>query len=459
MNIHFGNEIARTRPDIILFTPETDQGVDPSSLSNEHLLVEHFAGSQSGLFAIWTQSSFEGNPDQHIMFATSGDSGETWSAPRTIVGRATNTVPARSAAPTGGYGMASWAFPLQSRSGRIYVIYNRHCGVNDVFTHTTGLMGCVYSDDKGASWSAETIIPMPRSIWDNPDPQIPANWIVWQKPVRLADGRYLAGMTRWISPAVYPENVPDQWWAKDSHVEFIRFENTDSDPAPADLRLTWIAANESALRISLSDQYPRSSCLQEPGIVLLPDKRLFCVMRSMRGSPYFSVGSEDGSSWTPPQPLRQYDGGPVLPHPLSPCPIYPAARAAANAGQAADTAEGTAADVAASAGEFVLCYHNHDGHFLNHKPTDTSHNRRPVCLARGVFREGAAQPVWFSEPWFFMDNAGVKLLRTDLAMYASTTFCDKPEGIILWYPERKCFLLGKKIPLADLQAIPVPEPR
>ncbi len=47
-----------------------------------------------------------------------------------------------------------------------------------------------------------------------------------------------------------------------------------------------------------------------------------------------------------------------------------------------------------------------------------------------------------------MDNGGIELgpgKRADLAMYASTTPIE--DGLILWYPERKFFLLGKKIEL------------
>ena len=80
---------------------------------------------------------------------------------------------------------------------------------------------------------------------------------------------------------------------------------------------------------------------------------------------------------------------------------------------------------------------------------------RPIWLVRGLFRPGAKQPVWFSEPQFFMDNGGVPMRRADLAMYASTTANE--DGITLWYPERKFFLLGKKITRASLAEIAVPD--
>ncbi|MFA6960407.1 MAG: exo-alpha-sialidase [Opitutaceae bacterium] len=405
LDLHF--EARRTAPDYFTYLPDASAGLTVAHASNEHFLVDRLPDGR--LFAVWTQSSFEGNPDQHIVFATSADDGKTWSAPVTIAG----------ADVAKGLAMASWAFPLVSRGGRLYVIFSRHAGVNDIFTHTTGLMACIHSDDCGKTWSEQTILPMPRGKWDNPDPGIPANWIVWQKPIRIADGRYFTGFTRWVSPAVRPAKPIPKWWAEAAVVEFMRFENVDENPDPADLRITWLMSNEQALQTGLVG-HPRVPCIQEPSLIVLPDGRLFCVMRTTLGSPYYSVGSADGSEWRTPEPLRQFDDGPVLPHPLSPCPIY--------------EMEGSG---------YAFFYHGHNGYFLDKTPSDTSDHRRPVCLARGEFRPTARQPVWFSAPWFFMDNGGVSILRSDLALYASVT--QSAEGIVLWYPERKFFLLGKKI--------------
>jgi hypothetical protein len=67
----------------------------------------------------------------------------------------------------------------------------------------------------------------------------------------------------------------------------------------------------------------------------------------------------------------------------------------------------------------------------------------------GRFRSGAEQPVWFDEPRLFMDHDGVGLGlpgtpgRTDLALYSSFTVRDG--HAVLWYPDRKFFLLGRVI--------------
>lgn len=417
-------EIGRTAPDFVVYVPKSiEKGSD---CGNEHFLV--FDMKDGTLGAVWTQSSFEGRSDQRIVFSRSFNGGLTWESPKTIAGG--------KADPATGRGMCSWGFPVLSASGRIYVFYSKHTGVNDIFSHTTGLMGCIYSNDNGLSWSEETIIPMLRDKWDNPDETIPPNWIVWQKPLQLSDGRYLTGFTHWVSPAVRPPSPLNTWWAEEAVIEFMRFENINDDPEPCNLKISRFAAGDAALRVPIPG-HPDVSCAQEPSLVELPDGGIFCVMRTANGSPCFSVSHDCGETWTAPEILRYKDGGAPLIHPVSPCPIYSIGN-----------------------GEFVLTFHNHDGHFGKWGPFETSSHRRPIWIVKGEFRKDAEQPVWFSDPLLFMDNDGIPLNnidgnpgRTDLAMYASLTIIDGEP--VLWYPERKFFLLGKKIRRERLEIMEV----
>jgi hypothetical protein len=410
-----------TRPDFVVFVPEvTDSAVNDTG--NEHFLV--FDGPDGSLMAVWTQSSAESQPDQHQAFARSDDDGKTWSKPRIIAG------PKK---PGDGH-IASWGYPLVTRSGRIYILYSQHIGKTDQFFHHTGWLHGIFSDDNGATWSAPQNVPMRRSMRDNPDPAMPPNVLCWQKPLRLGkDARYLAGITRWTSFAVTP-NPTKSWMSADARVEFMRFENIDENPEPKDIRIAWFAFNEQALSVPYPG-HPAISACQEPSLVKLPDGRLFCVMRTCSGSPCWSVSADQGETWTVPRPLLRRDGGAPLLHPLSPCPMY---------------------DVGgneAGSGHYALFIHNHDGHYMGYTPADSSYHRRPIHLVRGTFRAGADQPVWFDEPQFFFDHDGVSLGkpgtrgRLDLALYASFTVRG---GVpVLWYPERKFFLLGKSIPNAE----------
>ena len=403
-------ELRRPNPDYVAYVPRSADG-STHDTGNEHFLV--FDGPDGSLMAVWTQSTAEGQPDQRIVFSRSDDEGATWATPMLVAGPRPPAVG----------GMASWGFPMVSRSGRVYVVYSRHMGVNDIFSHTTGLMAGVYSDDAGATWSEERIIPMRRSTWDNSDASIPANWIVWQKPQRLSEGKYLAGFTRWVSPTARHGTPSDHWTAAESVVEFMRFENLDDDPSPDALGIEWFASDDDALAVGFPD-HPEVSVLQEPSTVALPDGRLFTTMRSPRGNPYYSVSADAGRTWSAPAVIRRSDDGEPLLHPCSPCPIY-----------------------ALADGRYLFLHHNHDGNFEGWTQWDTLRHRRPIYGAVGQFRPGATQPIWFAEPKMLMDNGGVMLGhgngRADLAMYASFTIRNGAQ--VLWYPERKFFLLGKRI--------------
>lgn len=410
-------ELNVTHPDFVVFAPKI-QGDKVSDTGNEHFLV--FDGPDGSLMAVWTQSSAEGQPDQHIAFSRSTDEGKTWAEPRIIAG------PKRA----GDGHMASWGYPLVSKKGRIYVLYSQHIGKHDSFFHHTGWLHGISSDDNGQTWSEPQNVPVARSINDNPDPSFPPNMLCWQKPLRLGkDGKYLAGFTRWTSFAVR-KNPTKAWLSADARVEFMRFENVDENPEVKDLKISWFASNENALAVPYPG-HPEVSACQEPSIVKLPDGRLFVVMRTATGSPYWSISADGGETWAKPRQLLRRDGGKPMLHPLSPCPIY-------------DVGGNTS-----GSGRYVLFIHNHDGHYNGYGPTDTGFHRRPVYLVVGRYQKGADQPVWFDEPKPFMDHKGVGLGRPgtagrqDLALYASFTVRN---GVpVLWYPERKFFLLGRII--------------
>jgi hypothetical protein len=73
-------------------------------------------------------------------------------------------------------------------------------------------------------------------------------------------------------------------------------------------------------------------------------------------------------------------------------------------------------------------------------------SRRPIYLVRGRYKASAEQPVWFDEPEWFMAHDGIPLGApgkrvSSLALYGSVTY--RARRVMLWYPDRKFFLLGK----------------
>ena len=59
-----------TSPDFIAYVPRLEDA-QVADTGNEHFMV--FAGPDKSLLTIWSQSSFEGQGDQHIVFAQSRD--------------------------------------------------------------------------------------------------------------------------------------------------------------------------------------------------------------------------------------------------------------------------------------------------------------------------------------------------------------------------------------------------
>ena len=423
MNDTLQTQLQRTDPDYVVYVPKSLDG-STNDTGNEHFLV--FDGPDGSLMAVWTQSHHEGHGDHRIVFSRSDNEGETWTEPLRLAGPAAK----------GEGRQASWGFPMVSASGRIYVLWNQHQGLVDFHHQFTGTMDGRYSDDAGKTWSDPQTIPTPRSPYNHPDPAYQGNWIVWQKPQRLSRGKYFVGYTRWLSPEVRRPLARDQngtvvWWSTDSVIEFMRFEDLDSDPETKDLRVTYTAWGDQALRVPFYLD-PLNTVAQEPSIVRLPDDRLFCTMRTMTGYIWYSVSGDAGDTWCNPRPLLRRDHGTVIEEPICCCPIY----------QLSD-------------GRYVLLHHLR---LEGRRYEDSAHNRRPAYLALGEFRPGADQPIWFSESKQFMDNDNVGIgprPRTDCGVYPSVTRRDGND--VLWHPDRKFFLLGKRITPDWLADLTVPE--
>lgn len=426
-------EMQRTSPDYTVYVPKHYDGSTNDGL-NEHFLV--FAGPDGSLMAIWTQSVTAtglpgGRQVNRIVFACSVDEGVMWTSPTHVVGPEPGS---------GTDGMASWAFPLVSKSGRIYVVYNRNDGRAGWISMHTGTMAAVCSDDLGVTWSEPQEIPMPQSPYDDPSGAIPAEWIVWQNPMRDLSGGWFVGYSHWVNKAVATLNEVRGWTEIESVVEFMRFTNVDADPAPGELDVRYSGWGDRALRVP-HWRHPLLSVTQEPSLVRLPDERLFCVMRTCSGYIWWSQSRDDGDTWCSPRPLLDRDFGRPLLNPVGCDPMY----------QLAD-------------GRYVLFYSNNRGDIDSGGAADAG-PRRPSFIALGEFRPEADQPVWFSAPKQFMDTDGLSVAgtpsgtpgmpnNTDLSLYSSFT---SRKGLnVLWYPERKFFLLGKKVTDEFLEDMIVP---
>lgn len=386
---NFKKDVQFTKPDYIVYIPE----VEPEKLGdcyNDHFQV--FDKPDGMMFALTCQATCEGAQDQHVTFFKSSDHGKTWSKPKVIAGPSNGdlNVP-----------IASWGFPMVSKSGRIYVIFDQYVpGKVSTNRQHTGYMTGIYSDDNGETWSKPQRIAQPRTSNDSPDKTIPPEWVVWQKPLRLGEnGKYFVGVTRYAAPQVHHKYR--------TVTEFIRFENIDSNPEPKDIDTRWFMTDDKVLKAGVH--------CEEPAVVRLPDGRLFTLLRTGTGYPCWSVSSDGGENWSAPEKLLDRDGGTPFLHPVSPCPIYD-----------------WKGNEAGSGLYFAFVHNKYD--FKNKNPWQ---NRGALYLIAGRYQPNAHQPVWFAKPKLFVDRP------FNQSFYTSTTQVDGKT--VLWYPDQKFYLLGKII--------------
>jgi len=417
-------EWQRSDPDVVVYLPKEG---DLNDGDNEHFLVFH-APKSDELLAMWTQSTCEGRGDNHLVLARSED-GENWSAPELIVGPRKGEEKLQ----------ASWGFPVVAAQGRIYCFYTKEVILPDGSRSgcAIGPLGCHYSDDNGHSWTEGADIFLPKNEYDHPDAGIPAGFIVWQKPDRDSKGRWLAGYSQGVSEAVI-DYKKDGWWDGEARCRFMRFDNINEGPDPADVKITWLPFDDEGLAVGHRTKPHITSVSLEPSLVLLPDDRIFCAIRTMEGHIWYSVTEDDGETWRAPEVMRYRDGGEPVKQPNSPCPVYPL-----------------------SDGRCLLVFHNNDGTLGEYSQwadkwhvNMCNHIRRPAFIALGEYRPNAHQPIWFSQPKQILDtnNVIVGPKRTaEIATY--TSFTEFKGRRTLWYPDRKYYLLGKHITdelLADM---------
>ncbi len=389
-------DIQANRPDYVVFIPKQPRDkakrdlAKPGDTYNDHFQVIEHSGT---LFAFWTQASKEADADQHIAFSKSLNQGDTWSDPVILAGSPDKKNPQL---------LASWQQPMISRSGRIYLLWNQqttsrgpHCGQ----------MFGICSDDQGEIWSAPKMVAMQRMSRDPEDPLIPPSWCNWQRPLRLGkEGRYFVGVSR-------HGKLPAETKGSCT-VEFLQFDNIDDDPKVEDIRLSWFATDENVLKV---EHEKFGSACEEAGIVKLPDGRLFALMRTCAGHPFWSQSRDDGLTWSQPAKLLDRDGGTPYLHSRSPCPIYD-----------------WKGPEAASGFYFALVHNTFDFNAeREYQP------RGPLYLIAGRFNPQAEQPIEFAPPKLFAFRPGGN------SFYTSYTILDG-KGV-LWFPDTKFYLLGRII--------------
>ena len=415
-------EWQRSNPDIVVYIPKQDRYDN----DNEHFCVFK-SPAYDGMMALWTQSSCEGHGDNHLVFAKSDKSLKNWDNQKVIAGVSSDGIGTQ----------ASWGFPIVSKSGRIYVFFTKEFEDRNVEGYDIrnrqhcGSMGCCYSEDNGETWIQSNCDIKPRRHkFDHPNPLVPTNWIVWQVPIRDANNKHLAGYTLWSNSNLRKrDDVGGCWINDDSRCYFMRFENIDEDPRPENIKITWLPEDENGIEVP-NTNVPDIMTAQEPSVVTLPDGRLLTVMRTVTGYIWYSVSSDNASTWTKPQPLLYHEGGEKIPHPMSPCPIY-------------------------SIGEnkYILLFHNNNGNHLGFKQEGVywpinyaNFFRNPSYISVAEYAPNDNQPLRFGKPVEILNTDDIAVGPKKTAEIATYTTITHANGkIVLWYPDRKYYLLGKYI--------------
>mgnify|MGYP006290769425 CR=1 FL=1 len=243
----------------------------------------------------------EGQHGQHIVSTRSHDCGRTWSA-------LVDIEPADGPE-------ASWAVPLVTPSGRVYVFYtynaeNRRSVLTDSGStsrvDSLGVYAFKYSDDHGVTWSDDRYtIPVREMAIDRANPYGGKVRFFW------GVGRPVVRGTSVYIPFAKVGRFGEGFFAV-SESCFLKSDTilTQVDPEASDWQT--LPEGDHGLRS------PTGAVAEEPSLTVLSDGSLFCTYRTVAGHPCHAYSRDEGRTWTAPAFMTQYPGGPLLCNPRGP---------------------------------------------------------------------------------------------------------------------------------------------
>lgn len=313
----------------------------------------------------------EGEHGQHLVSMRSTDNGHTWEDR------------VRIEPPDGPE--ASWAVPLLTPGGRVYVFYtynrdnirevpgdpDRYPGGICRRMDTLGYLAYKYSDDHGKTWSAERYdAPMRPFEIDRQNPTGDKIRFFWNvgKPFCYEERAYI--------PVIKVGRFGKGMFAV-SEGALVVSDNILTETDPAALRFETLPEGDIGIRAPAGEE-PVS---EEHSFVVLSDGAFFCVFRTISGFPACTISRDAGKTWSMPDFLRYPDGRPVK-HPRAATFIWKLANH-----------------------RYLYWFHNHSGRAY--------HDRNPVwCLAAREMDTSEGKTLQFSQPEILLYAPGEINRRT-----------------------------------------------
>ena len=332
-------------------------------------------GDGQWLCVLTTGAGVEGQGGQHIISQRSADYGKTWSEPVDIE-------------PASGP-EASWAMPLKTLYGRVYVFYTYNRDNVRVIpggpanrphrVDTLGAYAFKYSDDHGRSWSKDRhYIPLrtvPADLENEFGGQELFFWGVG-KPMTAGGAMYFgfAKVLLWGFPAPMQR----------SRGFVVKSANILNERDPKKLRFEILPESDGGLRA------PKGAVAEETNVTALASGALYAVYRTIDGYLCDAYSQDGGHTWTGPRYAVFATGKPIKQPRAFSC-----LRRFSN-------------------GKYLLWHHNHGGEPV-HLRENWKHfsERNPGWISGGVERNGK---ILWSEPEILLydDDPGVRISYPDL---------------------------------------------
>ncbi len=310
-----------------------------------------------------TGKGLEGQPGQHIISTVSENQGGDWSEPVAIE---PDTGPE-----------ASWATPLITPGGRIYVFYvfngeevvTLPNSERRIRSDSHGWYVFRYSDDGGKSWSAQRYrVPIRTTAVDRRNPwrgEVCHFWSI-DKP-KVQDGTVYLAITKL-----------GKFFMDDGEGWVIASQNLLTENDPDKIAFNLLPEGDQGIK------NPALGSVQEEfNLVPTGGNALSAVFRTATGTMGVSYSRDNGVNWSKPEPMTYTPGGRVIKNPRA-CPKL----------------------FKTAGGKYLLWYHHHGGKSWS--------GRNPAFISGGTLGEDGI--IRWSEPelLLFDPNPAIRISYPDL---------------------------------------------